>query len=225
MAKKPAKNETSDWQIMVDAAKRGLEEQGYSLTRVPGRGLSNVWTVERNGKAQSASIRTTRNRWIAFQPLENGTRWKTLDDVDLVVVASVVSPDSPTDVEVYIFQAADVRKRFEAAYAARKNAGQTIRDNFGMWVALDKDASDIPAGAGSGIAEASRAVATFSMASLTGQQNAGAAKAGTPASTAPASGAKDLSNIADVMAWTRQRVAEIAGVRVEAVKLDLKIEY
>jgi len=27
------------------------------------------------------------------------------------------------------------------------------------------------------------------------------------------------------MAWARERVAEIAGVRVEAVKLDLKLEY
>ena len=33
------------------------------------------------------------------------------------------------------------------------------------------------------------------------------------------------ATIAEVMAWARERVAEIAGVRIEAVKLDLKLEY
>ena len=36
-----------------------------------------------------ASVRTTRDRWIAFPPLDGGTRWKTLDDVELVLVAAV----------------------------------------------------------------------------------------------------------------------------------------
>jgi hypothetical protein len=33
------------------------------------------------------------------------------------------------------------------------------------------------------------------------------------------------ATIAEVMAWARERVAELAGVRLEAVKLDLKVEY
>jgi len=31
--------------------------------------------------------------------------------------------------------------------------------------------------------------------------------------------------IAEVMAWARARVAELAGVRLDAVKLDLKVKY
>jgi hypothetical protein len=33
------------------------------------------------------------------------------------------------------------------------------------------------------------------------------------------------TRIAEVMTWARERIAEIAGARVDAVKLDLKIEY
>jgi hypothetical protein len=34
-----------------------------------------------------------------------------------------------------------------------------------------------------------------------------------------------FTTIAQVMAWAREQVADIAGVRLEAVKLDLKLEY
>ena len=63
---------------MPFAAKKGAESQGLALSRVPGRGLANVWKAEKGGKKQLASIRTTRDRWIAFQPLEYGKKWKTL---------------------------------------------------------------------------------------------------------------------------------------------------
>jgi hypothetical protein len=224
MAKKSNTNDTSDWQVMVDAAKRGLEDQGYRLTRVPGRGLSNVWNVERNGKTQTASIRTTRNRWIAFPPLAGGTKWKTLDDVDLVVVAAVDSHENPVNVEIYIFQASDVRKRFNSAYVARKKAGQTIRDDFGMWVGLDVDPREIPSSVGSGLAETSKPVAILSLASLTTKSKSSNTKGEVGPGPAQKPTQNDLTTIAEVMGWARQRVAEIAGVSADAIKLDLKIE-
>lgn len=159
-------SETVKWHVMVEAAKRGAEAQGYILSRVPGRGLSNIWTITKNGKSQKASIRTTRDRWFAFPPLENGKKWKTLDDVDVVIVASVDNRDEPENVEVYIFPATEVRKRFDAAYAARTGAGQTVRINFGMWVGLDPDVRNIPASVGSGIIESYKAVATFPLLDL-----------------------------------------------------------
>ena len=100
-----------------DAAKKGAEAEGYTLTRVPGRGLSNVWNVQRERKTQTAAIRTTRDRSIAFSPLKHGKKWKTLDDVEVVIVAVVDSKEDPQQVEVYIFPANEVRPRFEAAYA------------------------------------------------------------------------------------------------------------
>src|SRR4051812_33389373 len=109
------KVETDSWQFMVDAARKGLEEAGYQAERIPGRGLSNVWNVTKDGRKQAASIRTTRNRWIAFPPLDGGLRWKTLDGVDLVVVASVDQVEKPRNIEIYIFEASEVRECFRAA--------------------------------------------------------------------------------------------------------------
>ena len=113
-------SETVRWHLLVNAAKKAADAQGYSMERVPGRGLSNIWNVTKDGETKVASIRTTRDRWIAFPPLEGGTKWKTLDDVDTVIVATVDSKEEPENIEVYIFPSDDVRKRFDAAYAARQ---------------------------------------------------------------------------------------------------------
>jgi hypothetical protein len=136
------------------------------LDRVPGRGLSNIWTITKNGKSQKASIRTTRDRWFAFPPLDNSKKWKTLDEVDTVIVAAVDDRHDPENVEVYIFPATEVRERFNAAFAARTGAGQTVRINFGMWVGLDQDTRKIPASVGSGIVDQYQPVAVFPIVDL-----------------------------------------------------------
>jgi hypothetical protein len=158
--------ETAKWHVMVQAAKNGAEAQGYTLNRVPGRGLSNIWTITKDGKSQKACIRTTRDRWFAFPPLDSGKKWKTLSGVEVVIVAAVDSRDEPENVEVYIFPATEVRKRFDAAYAARTKAGQTVRINFGMWIGLDQDGRNIPASVGSGIADSFKPVAVFPLIDL-----------------------------------------------------------
>src|ERR1700680_5124194 len=116
------------WRLMVDAAKQAARDQGYTLSRVPGRGLSNEWKAEKGGKTVRASIRTTRDRWIAFLPLEGGTKWKTLDSAQLVIVAAVDSKEDPKNIEVYIFPAKEVRQRFDDAYKARLAEGRSIPD-------------------------------------------------------------------------------------------------
>src|SRR3954466_243062 len=115
-------SEAARWRLLVDAAKQAAEAADYQLSRVPGRGLSNIWNLTKDGKTQVAAIRTARDRWIAFPPLEKGTKWKTLDDVSLVLVATVDSKENPQSIEVYIFPADDVRERFNASYAARVKA-------------------------------------------------------------------------------------------------------
>lgn len=211
---------------MVDAAKNAMEAQGYTLARVPGRGLSNIWNITKNGKTQAASIRTTRDRYIAFPPLESGTKWKTLDDVEMVIVATVDSKENPENVEVYLFPADDVRKRFNAHYAARSKNGQTIQDNFGMWVGLDRDDRGLASSVGTGILEHYKQIAVYSIADLLATKPHDVADdEETTSDTAEGPAAPDISTIADVMAWARGRVAELAGVQIEAVKLDLKIEY
>lgn len=219
-------SESARWRMMVDAAKAGMMAQGYALERVPGRGMSNVWNVTKDGETRMASIRTTRDRYIAFPPLEGGTKWKTLDDVELVVVATVDSKDDPEKVEVYLFPADDVRQRFNAHYATRLNEGQSIKDNFGMWVGLDRDDRGIAASVGTGILEKYKPIGIYAIADLLTEHppnQANDEEHAKAASEIPA--APTLATIAEVMAWARNRVAEIAGAKAEAVKLDLKIEY
>ncbi|MER8365130.1 hypothetical protein [Mesorhizobium sp. M1348] len=217
-------SETVKWRLLVEAAKRAAEAQGYSLTRVPGRGLSNIWNITKDGKTTTASIRTTRDRYIAFPPLEGGTKWKTLDDVETVIVATVDSKDDPENVEVYIFPAEDVRRRFNAHYAARSKEGQMIKDNFGMWVGLDRDNRGLAASVGTGILDHYKSVAIYSIPELLAANPQEEADSEEPEHS-PEAVAPGLSTIAEVMAWARDRVAQLAGVRTEAVKLDLKIEY
>ncbi|MDE0098595.1 MAG: hypothetical protein OXM87_03115 [Truepera sp.] len=121
----------------VGAATRALGDAGFAPKRVSGRGRSNIWEFEEIGRHKRVSIRTTKNGWFAFQPLKKGTKWKTLDDVDIVIVAAVDDCDDPQNVNVYRFDAEEVRKRFDASYAARIDAGQTVRDNFGKWLESD----------------------------------------------------------------------------------------
>src|SRR5262245_55946385 len=118
--------------VLVSAALLAAEQQGLTLTKLPGRGKSNVWEGRTNGKSERISIRTSKNRWFAFPPLNRGKKWRTLDDVDVVMVAAVDDSDDPRRAEVYRFDAKEVRRHFDAAYAARASAGHTIKDGFGM---------------------------------------------------------------------------------------------
>lgn len=222
-------SETVKWRLMTDAAKRGAMAAGYEMKRVPGRGLSNIWFITKDGETRKAAIRTTRDRWFAFPPQNKGTKWKTLDDVEVVIVASVDSKDEPENVEVFIFPADDVRKHFQAAYNARTQAGQEVREDFGMWISLQKDNRGIPASVGSGLADKYKMVKKFAIEDLipsTGSDDSldedaddvEALTSMAPAETQPAT-------IGEVLAWARQRVADLAGVKIEAVKLDLKVEY
>lgn len=215
--------------FLVEAAKRGAHDAGYHLSRVPGRGLSNVWNIEKDGRTIRAAIRTTRDRWIAFPPFDGGTRWRTLSDVEAVIVAAVDDKDEPRHVQVYIFPAAAVRERFDAAYAARTRAGHVQKDGFGMWVGIDHDPRGIAASVGSGIVEKFRPIAVYSVASLlaadAGQEGSQVADAAADADDVEPPQAPRLATIGEVMSWARGRIAELAGVRPEAVKLDLKVEY
>ena len=118
-------------------------------------------------------------------------------------------------------------KRFDASFAARTADGQFNKDGYGMWVALDTDSRGIAASVGSGIADKYKRVAVYSIESLLsdGAGESPDGEGGSMAADDEPEPPTRPSTIAEVMAWARERVAEIAGVRVEAVKLDLKVEY
>lgn len=197
------------------------------MEKCPGRGLSNIWNIKKDNQTQVASIRTTQDRWIAFPPLEAGTKWKTLDEVEIVIVATVDNKEAPENIEVYIFPAIDVRKRFDAAYEARKKNGQSIKDNFGMWVGLDHYSENTPASIGSGIIDQYDCIATYPISDLKsnkqqegtkGQEISGGHAFNEGPSHEPAT-------ISEIMSHARDQIAKLAAVSPNSVKLDLKIEY
>jgi hypothetical protein len=212
------------WQFMVAAARKGLEGAGWKMERKPGRGLSNTWIVKQDGKEFSLSIRTSQDRWVAFPPLEGGKRWKTLDDVEKVLVSVVDDKDNPTRIQVYLFDAAEVRKRFRSAYQARTGAGHIVKDNYGFWVNLDADDRGLPVSVGAGLADDFKPVANYSIAELI---DAGLPLAGEASGDElePADEAPSFASIGDVVAWARAHISTMAGVPVDAVKLELKIQY
>lgn len=213
------------WKTLVEAAKKAAIAQGYALERLPGRGLSNIWQLTKGGKTKVTSIRTTRDRWIAFPPLAGGTKWKTLDDVDTVLVATMDARENPQNVQVYMFPADDVRKRFNAAYAARIKDGQKVQDDFGMWVQLDPDDRALASSVGAGIIEHYKPIATYPLSKLLADEVDGDVSEVEAQEAAAEPSVPNLTTISDVISWARERVAQIAGVQLSAVKLDLKIEW
>ncbi len=215
--------ETASWRLMVGAARMGAEKNGYTLVRQPGRGLSNVWRLEKDGRSQVASIRTTRDRWVAFEPLAEGTKWKTLDDVELVLVAAVDDRHDPQNIDIYLFPADQVRQRFDASYKARIAAQHTVRENYGMWVKLDAGDATIPSQIGAGLAAEYSPIARFSLDELE-----------RAASDVPVSEPEDLtpeeveevgpSTVSAVLAWARMQIAQLTGIEARVIKLDLRIE-
>ncbi len=224
-------NEMSDsktWNILVRAARHALEENGLSPSRMPGRGRSNIWEIEEEGRRKKVSIRTTKNRWFAFPPVHGGAEWKTLDKVEIVVVAAVDDREFPQSVEVYRFDADEVRKRFDASYEARIEAGHIVRENFGMWVNLDVDDRELPVCVGAGLANEHAPIAVYQLEDVIKESStervevAAGGEEGGDNESGPFSAAPDT--IADVMEWARKRIATISGMRLEAVKLDCRLE-
>lgn len=215
------------WHLMVRGAIKGAEQAGYSLKRQPGRGLSNTYEMTKDGKTKVASVRTTQDRWIAFPPLKKGTRWKTLDDVELVLVSAVDDRHNPQNVDVYLFPADEVRKRFDASYAARIEQGHTVRDDYGMWVMLDKGDNEVPSQVGHSLALDYPAIAHFSIDELEAEMAKGSGNQDADAPVEPLDVAApvedDLLTIADVLAFARKKIAALSGLPSEAINLDLKM--
>jgi hypothetical protein len=204
-----------------EACMRAMREQGFDLKRLPGRGLAYNFECTKAGLSQTAAFKTSRDRYIAFERAPGQEKWKTLEDVDVVVVATVDAVVSPQNVEVYLLPTAAVKARFDDAFVARKAEGHLSLGKYGMWLYLDRDMRPVAAAVGSGLAEAYRPIARYSIADLDGSANESGEST---ASVEEDDEVMTPTTVGEVMAFARQRIAEIAGVRIEAVKLDLKIE-
>ncbi len=126
--------------LLVKSAYAVLDAQGWKVSRVKGR----VLRITKNGKSKLAAIRTSRDTWIAFARSDDDAAWVTLSDVDVVVASSVDDPENPKFAQVHMFDAGEVRERFDRAYAARKAADHSIPLGRGVWVSLYRDEATIP---------------------------------------------------------------------------------
>lgn len=144
-----------------------------------------------------------------------------------MIVATVDSKEEPENIEVYIFPSDDVRKRFDAAYAARQKNGQSVKDNFGMWIGLDQDKRGIASSVGSGIIDHYECVETYAIPDLLAETKKEDAigDAGKDQEVVEANAPHEPATIAEVISFARNHIARLAAVPLDAVKLDLKIEY
>ena len=153
--------------ILVREAMDVLGEKGWTISKARGFGKSRVRRITRNGKSKLAAIRTSQDAWIAFPRTRDDTKWATLADVDVVVVASV-DPEDSQFARIHMIDANEMRDRFDRAYAARLAAGHTIPSGRGVWVALyENDVSDPVTLVGAGAGIANKAIARVSLAEAT----------------------------------------------------------
>lgn len=131
----------------------GLKADGWTVERVPGSGKSSIRKVTKEGIEKIATIRTSQDTWIAFPRTEDDSAWATLKDADIVVACSVNEKDDPKFAQVHIIDADDMRQRFDRLYAARREAGHTMKTRRGVWISLygeDKPDPVYFVGAGAG---------------------------------------------------------------------------
>ena len=134
--------------------------------------------------------------------------------------------------DVYLLPADDVRKRFDASYAARTENGHTVRDDFGMWIMLDQGDDAIASQVGHSLAADYPTIARFSIDELEGQITPATEQAvkeatpepETPAEQPQAETTPAFTTVGDVLSWARAEIARLSGMSSEAIKLDLKIE-
>jgi len=160
------------------ATKRGLfafavqtlEQEGWTVTRVPRGGKASLRQISRGQETYRVSIRTSQDTWIAFPRDRSGKDgWVTLDDVDFVVAASVNDKLNPTEARVHMIPGDDARDRFNRAYAARMAANHSIPQGRGVWVSLYEQDGNNPVnrvGAGAGLAHPAIGVLDLTKSSL-----------------------------------------------------------
>jgi hypothetical protein len=201
---------------LVDAALATLEQQGWAVAKVRGGGKGRVRRITKAGKSRLAVIRTTQDRYLAFPRAEDGA-WITLSDVDVVVAASVDDAVDPHFALVHIFDGDEMRQRYDRAYKARIDAGHSIPDGRGLWLALYEEESNAPGrvGAGAGLVHP-----PIAKVPLNGVGRSG----GRPSTDTPrksADGAPD-EYVPLTIAEAKARLARTLGVDPSAIKITVE---
>jgi hypothetical protein len=180
----------------------GLKQQGWTVERATDSRKPSERLISRKGKSLRATIRTSRDGWLAF-PLKDadGTQFGPLAKADRVIV---VTPDQndPAFALVYDFPGDDIRKRFKEAFEARKKAGHAVKGH-GMWVSLfrRKGQGHPVYTVGGGVAADNRPIARVPIEAVENE----------PAAA-----------LADVIAAAKRQIATAAGVDPSQVRISIE---
>lgn len=204
---------------LFSAALVALEKDGWTVERVVGSGKSSVRRIVKGATSKIVSIRTSQDRSIAFPRMAGDAGWRTLDEVDAVIAASVDDRWNPKAANIHMLDGHEMRDRFNRTYAARKAAGHTIPEGRGVWLSLYAHESNDPVhlvGAGAGLAHPPFAVVPLdaeTVSTLDEDEVLGGDEV------------EKATTVAEVMNEARSRLATLLGVAPSSVKLDLKVEY
>jgi hypothetical protein len=214
----PEKKETR--RALIRAAQEVLERQGYKVGKDKGGVRGRVRQITKDGKTRLAAIRTSQDGWIAFPRDPKDRKWVTLNDVD-VVVAAAIDPEQPRVAQVHMFDAKELRERFDKAYAARKKADHTIPPGRGMWVSLYLEESNDPVnrvGAGLGLLRKPiESVPLDQVAATQGHQHPSMAPAAVSASMK-----EDDDSAPLTIAQAKMRLARTLGVDPAGIKITVE---
>jgi hypothetical protein len=205
---------------LVKAALGTLERHGWKVARVKGGGKGRLRRITKNGKHQLAAIRTTQDGWLAFPRTEDDASWVTLSEVDVVVASAVDDRANPKFALVHIFDAKELRDRFDRAYAARREADHKIPIGRGVWVSLYHEESTDPVNrVGAGIGLVHPPIARVSL------DEADASDDGRPPVAPPRSpsDASDDDNFEPLtIPQAKVRLARTLGIPESSVKISIE---
>lgn len=218
------KRKIDNMRKLKKAADIALEQNGWDISPTPSR--SKTYKIDCAGESKIASIKTTQDLWFAFKPDGKGG-WQTLDDgVDCVVVATVNDRHDPTEILVYMFDAALVRTRLDESYKARKNAGRNLTPSRGMWISLFEEYDGCtPKLVGAGIARNAKPIWRCELDSLSVSARGGSAVI--PDEDEEESDVESLTEVmpsdgAFTIAEAKRRLSETLGVSSDKIRITIE---
>jgi hypothetical protein len=119
-----------------DIGVEALQMDGWAVEKIRGSGKSSMRRITRGKERRDIAIRTTQDQWIAFPRNDSEDGWKTLSQVDAVVVVSVDDVENPRFGLVHFIEGDEMRSRFDRAYEARIAAGHQLDAGRGIWLSL-----------------------------------------------------------------------------------------
>lgn len=130
-----------------------LQKLGYKVERIPRAGKGSLRRITKDGISKVATIRTSQDAWIAFPRNTDDTGWSTLEEADVVVVASLAEKGG-NRANFHLMDADDIRARFNRAREAKLKADHVMPTGRGVWISLYNKEAAVPVsmvGAGAGL--------------------------------------------------------------------------